>query len=236
MKNFVVSFFTSLVISVAVVAAYHYVVIPSIEKQKMVQVPDLNNVSVDQAKTTLQSSNLVVAVTEVVSDQLPPGTIIKQDPFPGTSVSKQSTVNLTVSKASENVAIPNMVGMSLNEAKNILIAAKLTLGEVSQISSSSSPGKVLESNPSAMTVVPLGTTVNFKVSVAIEKVTVPDVLEKTIAEATNILRSAGLNVGKITNKTDIDKDFEIIIDQIPKAGSRANKGSAVELIKNTESQ
>ena len=62
-----------------------------------------------------------------------------------------------------------------------------------------------------------------------EKVNVPDVMGKTLTEATKILKEQGFEV-KINNETeDLNKDETLVKEQIPTSGIEATAGSCVYL-------
>ena len=63
----------------------------------------------------------------------------------------------------------------------------------------------------------------------IEKVVVPEIVGKSITDATKILKEQGFEV-KINNEQDnINKDETLVNEQIPSSGIEANAGSCVYL-------
>lgn len=89
----------------------------------MVKIPDLNGMSVREAKNRL--SSLGFEVGAVQEDSIPSpyaNTITKQDPSPGDSTKKGNTVNLWYSTGlGENeVDVPNVTGYSVKDARESL--------------------------------------------------------------------------------------------------------------------
>ena len=76
----------------------------------------------DQATKALKDSGLKVTTTEAFDDQVPKGSVVSQDPGPGTAF-KGDTVKLVVSKGPELVEVPRVVGMSAAKARAKLEAA-----------------------------------------------------------------------------------------------------------------
>lgn len=76
--------------------------------------------TLDNATTQLQDAGLKIAATEVFSDTVPAGSIVRQDPAPGTAGHRTDTVNVEVSKGPELVTVPNLRGKQYDEAKQVL--------------------------------------------------------------------------------------------------------------------
>lgn len=93
-----------------------------------VQLPDLNGMSVREAKNRLSSLGLEVG--NVQKDSIPSpyaNTITKQDPTSGDSLQKGKEVELWYSTGlgDEEVEVPNIVGLRIREARRLLNQNKL---------------------------------------------------------------------------------------------------------------
>ena len=101
-----------------------------------------------------------------------------------------------VSKGKEPATIPDVTGMSEDEAKKVLEDAGLKKGKVSKgYSDSVAKGNVISSSPIAgASGYYKGDSVDLTVSKGPEKVTVPDVTGKSQDEAKKALEDAGLKV------------------------------------------
>lgn len=94
----------------------------------MVQIPDLNGMSVREAKNRISSLGLEVG--RVQRDPIPSpyaNTITKQRPVPGDSLQEGATVNLWYSTGlgETNVDIPNVVGETVAAARQRLLREQL---------------------------------------------------------------------------------------------------------------
>src|SRR2546430_834581 len=90
---------------------------------------------------TMQSSSTVAA-----------GTVISESPAAGTSVAKGSAVSLVVSSGPAQIAVPNVVGQMQAAATSAITGAGLTMGAVTQQSSSTlASGSVISECPAART-------------------------------------------------------------------------------------
>ncbi len=212
--------------------------------QKKVEVPNLVGLTLDHAKLVLSAKKLNIVVQEkVYNDQIEQGKIAKQEPLAGSIIDEGSTVSVSLSKGKEKVIIPVLTSLKLEEAQNKIISSGLAIGEIKyEISNQISEGKIISSDPQAGKEVEKGTPINLVVSIkeksrkVIPKVTVPDLYGKTLPEASSILSSYGLVIGKIDKITSIQHEFDIILNQSPKPGSKIVKGSAVSVTINTEAE
>jgi beta-lactam-binding protein with PASTA domain len=64
----------------------------------------------ESARSTLESAGFAVDVTEQVSSDSDPGTVLSQNPTSGTSAGKGSTVTITVAKAPPQTDVPDVTG------------------------------------------------------------------------------------------------------------------------------
>lgn len=94
----------------------------------MVDVPNLNGISVREAKNRVSSLGLEPGRIEPDSIPSPyPNTITRQDPKPGDSLKKGKAVNLWYSTGmgTDTVQVPNVVGQTVEEARSLLLRQKL---------------------------------------------------------------------------------------------------------------
>jgi beta-lactam-binding protein with PASTA domain len=94
----------------------------------MVRMPDLRGMSVREAKNRASSVGLVVG--SVQEDPVPSpyaNTITKQEPSPGDSLEEGKAVALWYSTGlgDQRVGVPNVVGLSVEEAERLLLRRKL---------------------------------------------------------------------------------------------------------------
>ncbi|HKA69772.1 MAG TPA: Stk1 family PASTA domain-containing Ser/Thr kinase [Actinomycetes bacterium] len=129
---------------------------------QLVEVPDVRNQSQEDATNQLTDSGLEVRV-QTVDDPGPPGIVLQQDPEPGASVPVGTTVTLTVSKAPDNVPVPNVIGMSEEDAVNTLRDANLDV-EVACVVDPAGAGSVTDQNPREGAFLPPGQKVTITVT------------------------------------------------------------------------
>ena len=128
-----------------------------------VEVPELRNKSAAEAQQELIKLGLLADVQQVETSEYEPGIVFEQSPLPGL-VDQGSVVTLRVAKAPTTVAVPNVVGKTINEATALLQGAGLKVQQTTANSDTVENGKVISSNPSAGIQVAVGTTVTITVS------------------------------------------------------------------------
>ena len=97
------------------------------EPETKVQVPDLVNKTAEEAEAALQAAGLTGNATEESNDTVDAGLVFEQGTAAGTEVAKGTTVDYKVSKGTDSVSIPGVLGMSYSEASNKLSDAGFTV-------------------------------------------------------------------------------------------------------------
>jgi beta-lactam-binding protein with PASTA domain len=80
---------------------------------------------------------------------VPRGTIVWQDPAPGTVLRQNSIVTLVTSAGPQQVPVPDIVGLALPHAGKVLTAAGLKIGDVDTVASDPEPNVVVATRPPA---------------------------------------------------------------------------------------
>ncbi|KOU58743.1 serine/threonine protein kinase [Streptomyces sp. MMG1533] len=87
-------------------------------------VPDVLGKTCDEAKAQMTANNLVGNCTDVETDDVNQiGKVIQTTPSAGSQADKNSSVNIQVGKAADKTEVPNVVGQTVGQAKQILNAA-----------------------------------------------------------------------------------------------------------------
>ncbi len=116
-----------------------------------VVVPQLVGKSVIEAKALLGNKGLVPVVAgRQSSDEIPEGYILIQTPEAGTNVKKGREIQLILSNGQEKVVVPKLVGMTIEDALEIIKKSQLKLGEQRrELSDQYDEGIVIEQSPEA---------------------------------------------------------------------------------------
>jgi serine/threonine-protein kinase len=117
--------------------------------RKRVQVPKVTDLKRDEASAALQDAGLRVDVVEQDSAK-DPGTVLQQDPPPGTGVVEGTTVTIHVARQPQTVTVPDVTGQDEGVAVNAVSDAGLSaLTRDKVVTDPTQDGKVLRQSPSA---------------------------------------------------------------------------------------
>lgn len=133
-----------------------------------VTVPDLSNKTQADAESELKAAGLPYKIQPVQDDTVKQGYVKSTDPQSGTQAVKGSTlITVFVSSGSgdNQVKVPPVLGMTLSDAKTQILAAGLTVGDVTQKDDTGKPkDTVVETNPLPGVGLAKGTAVSIVVS------------------------------------------------------------------------
>ena len=196
--------------------------------QPKVKVPDVKNLSRQDAEARLHDAGFEVRVTEATHAEIPRGNAITTKPGPNSTVPDGTAITLVISSGREITDTPDLTGMTTEEASQALQKAKLKLNPtVKEESSDDVPaGQVISQNPAQGSQVSVGTKVTITVSTGKEKVRVPVVTGQDSDTARKNLESAGFKV----EESAIDSmEDEGTVLSASNEGSELTKGSTIKL-------
>jgi beta-lactam-binding protein with PASTA domain len=112
-----------------------------------VTVPDVVGLDRASAQKQLDDAGLAVTVQQEESDKTP-DEVLAQSPTAGSHVDKGSRVSITVAKSKPKVTVPDVVGLSADDASRQLRNAKLSpVKRERRVTDQSQDGQVLNQNP-----------------------------------------------------------------------------------------
>jgi serine/threonine-protein kinase len=123
-------------------------------------VPNVVGDTVQQATTTLHNAGFNYSLSYVNNDA-PQGQIIHQDPAPGSSEAKGTTVNLDVSNGPPQVTVPDVVGYTSQQAVQALQAAGFQVNQQYVATDASQQNIVQSQNPAGNSQATKGSTVTI---------------------------------------------------------------------------
>lgn len=190
-------------------------------------VPELqSNVTPAEAERAITAAGLEYEQATDTESTEPENTFLDQNPTGGTEVDRGTTVTVTFSAGPDTVAVPDLSGMTEDEASDELEKAKLTLGDVSQENSKGvEKDHVIKSDPAEGQAVSEGSAVDIVVSTG--QVDLPNLLGMTEDKAKETITNLGLN--SETSTEESDEKPGTVIRQSPQAGS-VPQGSGVSIV------
>jgi serine/threonine-protein kinase len=216
---------------------------------RRVEVPDVVGLSLDDARARLQQSGLDARVRRVFSDESP-GSVVAQDPSAGDRAAAESAVRINVSKGTGRVNVPDVVGLTEDEATQRLDQAGLEAKSF-EVPAADQAGTVVAQNPPAGDEAGKGDTVRINVSTGEEPggtgtqtdttptqstggsggsattVAVPSVVGRQLEAAQRTLRAAGFTA--LVDYVQSTQPADRVVRQAPSSGTRVRRGATVRL-------
>jgi eukaryotic-like serine/threonine-protein kinase len=194
-----------------------------------VLVPPVANLRQGQAIKELEDAGLKVTVDSESSDRVKKDFAVRTVPPEGKEVTKGTRVRLLVSSGPEQVAVPDVTGLSRESAEARLREEGFSVS-VAEQESDVPEGDVISQNPSGGTELTRGDTVTITVSTGRPQADVPDVIGMSERNARSSLKAAGLQpVVQQRTVTDQDQDG-VVIEQRPGPGTQLDRGRQVVIV------
>ena len=133
--------------------------------------------------------------------------------------------------AEKEVPVPDLKGMTVEQATEKLDKLKLLIEVGDEVSSSEyDEGEIVSQEPNPEMTVKEGYTITVNISKGVVKEgTIPNVVNRTAADAKFMLESYGYKQGTVSpENSDMPKD--VVIRQTPEAGTKADPGTVVDLV------
>lgn len=205
-----------------------------------VQIPDLVNKTQDEAEQIVKELKLKLVVkSEEYNENVEEGKIISQDPAyqENYTIKEHSEISVVISKGTETVEVPDVVGKTREEAEKLLKDAGLVAEITEENDEKVEAGIVLSQDIEDGETVNKGSTVKLVVSKgsAIVNVEVPSLVGKTEQEARNLLTEAGLKVN-VVNDEDESKNDGVVLRQSKDAGTEVQEGTTITITVNKVSE
>jgi eukaryotic-like serine/threonine-protein kinase len=202
-------------------------------------VADFKGVPIGQIDAFASDNDLEYIINDSLYDySLPKGTVAMQDPAPGTKVKKNRKVYLTVVAIKpEQVAMPNLVDLTMRQAAAMLETYGLKLGDLTYVADIAHnailrqkyKGKEIKTG----TLIEKGSRIDLVIGKGEgeDNVTtsVPDLFGMKQSRVLELLQSASLNVGNEIFLDGNDTVHARVYKQKPEANSSVPFGGTIDL-------
>ena len=199
-----------------------------------IAVPDVTGKTSDEATRILDDRGFEVAIKAVPS-AAPRNQVVEQDPIAtnlsGDKAEEGSTVTLSVSSGPAIVAIPDVAGLTEEEARKRLENAGFQVTVQQRFSKTVPRGQAIGTEPAAGTQFSTGQPVTLLISRGVNTVTIPDVVGLDDQAALAELSNAGLS-GALVQRESTEAQGQVL-SQSPAAGKRVQRGSQVTIFAST---
>ena len=202
---------------------------------KEVVVPDVKGMSYSEAKEVLEEKGLKIEKADepIASQKIEKGKIVSQTPSKNSKVKKGRTVRVILSAGNAELKVPDLKGLSYNEAKTLLSEMGLQISKGDEVDSDSiSEGLIASQYPAAKTKVDKGDIITVNISRGKKDAVIPKLVgtkftsENDISE---ILSKYGYKLGKVSYEESYETPGTII-KQSPDAGTTAEKKTTVDIV------
>ena len=188
-------------------------------------VPNVVDRTEEVARSMIEDGNLTVGdVERKYSSKVEEGVVISADPEVGTELKRDQAVTLVVSRGAQPVAVPNVVGLPVDQAKVAVTEAKLQPEVTEKFHETVPLGTVIKQTPEGGTA-DKNSVLKLVVSKGPPLVEVPGVVGKNVAEAQALVTAAGL----VPSVSQLPGGPGTVLNQSPGGGDEQPKGSTVTL-------
>ena len=218
-KPFFKNVFYSFSVAVLLVVFIWYFLRSYTRHDQLLKLPDLKGLTISEADSvlTLKSLNFVV-IDSVFSLELPPLTVIEQNPLAGNFVKENRRIYLTIiSKNKKQVQMPNLIDLTLRRAFSKLNTIGLKVGEMifvpdvakNVVLKQEANGQVVESG----SLLTIGSSVDLTVGDGLSDVMVemPNLNGLTLEDATILLQMQSINLGMVSFDTRVTDSANAVI-------------------------
>jgi len=166
-------------------------------------VPDLIGRPVVDMLDIMADKNLYIKkVGQQYNAKIPDGSIISQNPLPGSVVKVGKVIKVVVSSGGEVIFVPDLMGKTVRQASLMIRQSGLVLGEITRTYSGSVKKDCITSqDPVPEEIVQRGVMINLVISDGpsggTALMTMPNLTGRNIRDIENILKGTGIKVGKI---------------------------------------
>lgn len=199
-----------------------------------VHVPNLEGLTVEQARRQLRQRDLRLGIRDSVHHaSIAAGLIVDQTPAEKQLVKKGRRVSVDISLGSRLYPVPDVTGGSPRDARLRLENSHLRLGEVAYLSSDRFPeGAVMLQQPKAGTRLPIAGRVDLKVSSgpASQPKYVPDLRGLRIDAVEDSLKKYEMVMGQILDQVDNSVPAGTVLSQNIAPPRRAMRGTPIDLV------
>ena len=194
------------------------------------RIPRVVGMEFDQASSTLEKAGFhALKGQSRFHKTTPEGIVLEQDPPAGSVQKRGAEVTLAVSAGQATATVPQVAGVTQQQAQIAIENAGFTFGSISQQLSDQPRGAVIASDPPAGTTLDLPATVSITLSQGPSTIQIPDLTGRTLADARSTLEQLGLHLGATSRDTSSFMPENTVLGQTPSPGSTVSAGASVNL-------
>ena len=183
-------------------------------------VPELTGRSIDQAIAALEPLGLTIEQAEENSSDTPAGLVSRTDPAAGSRIFKNSVITVFVSLGPKQIKVPELAGLSAQEAAEALTEAGFVVGETKNFFSAVPKGQVFRLSAETGAVLNQSSVIDIFVSLG----ALPEVSGLSVAQARELLTGLALSITELEVFDNSIPEGSVVrlvpsVDPLPEAGS-----------------
>ncbi|RKI97394.1 Stk1 family PASTA domain-containing Ser/Thr kinase [bacterium D16-34] len=198
--------------------------------------PDVTGKTIEVATTELEDAGFEIGnVEEATNNTVEEGKVVTQDPKGGTKQEEGTKVNLVVSAGVGQSPVPNVVGMSEDQAKREIEKAGFNaVAGTAEYSDTTEEGKVARQDPAADSEAEKGASVTYYLSLGKKEeatLTVPNVIGMSQDAAVQALNAQGIEVSNYGDyyTQESERPAGEVVSCQPAVGTKIKPGTSVAL-------
>lgn len=232
--HYAVSF---LIIGTILAVVMDQIIMPIYVKHgQQVTLPDVRKMKFNEAEKLLESNGFEPVKRDMkFNADFEPDEIIEQQPAAHSTVKKGRRVYLTVATEQEFIEMPNLIGNTYRGAQIELAQVGLRLDtlQTQRVYSDQFPeGVVVWQSVRESALIRRGTTVTLQISRGANpyQITVPNLINKSLEEARQVLSDSRLQIGQIRYEQNEDLIPYTVLDQSISPGTSLTQPQEVDII------
>jgi len=200
-----------------------------------IPVPDVTNQILESAVTTLKDLGFEVVPVAEETTTVDTNIVWKQVPLPGEEIKKGETVTIVYNPSNAPMAVPNLTGLTIDQARTALLNLGLTIGVITPQNDPTAPADtIIASVPKAGDQVLGGATIDLTVSQGSGVVQIPNVQGQTSQAARSVLEGEPYKfLITVVEEASATVESGRVTRTSPTIGGDTTKGSAVTIYVST---
>lgn len=228
-KNIIISLINILLLFII---AYYSILIFKFYffNEKLVFVPNIVSMNEKEAKRVLEENYLTYNIISSRSNEVPYDIIYKQFPKANSKVKINRAIKVYINNEKGD-KIPNIYGLNLDEARNILNSKKINIKRIDYLESDIEENTVLSTYPKYGDLVKFGESISILVSSKhIKKVdSMPNIIGYDISRAKEILKKYDITNIDIIGLYDENYPENMVIRTNPMPNKEIDKKSRLKI-------